>query len=580
MAISSGETLQAAHQGGEWAGGARERDERRRSLRWALAAGTALLAGALWLREPSLPYLIACATATVFAVVPLAWWLAAVRRAGRPWPWSALVATGTAAAFCVVAAVATATFPELDASSHPPAAAASVRAVAALHDALRDEAATLRERADAALAAPRDADGAFHRLAALVRPGADEGVVLYRRGTPVAWAGRIRVAPDTTPGRRFAAPSNDFYVTLQAAAERGGDRAVATRVVHAEPPADRLSDALDEDVARRAGVLGFDVVPAAPAAGASAADGATAAAAGADTNGRVVFAPAGERLFVATPRVYQAGEARLRAVEDARTHGAPLLALAVACLVAAVWRRPSTLARRLAALGVALVALGLVPLNAFSNASRLFDPSFYFVPLGGPFTGSIAALGATSAIVLLALLAVLRAPLPVPSRWAALLAVVAIAGVGPFLLRKLAGGIYPPPAGVSIALWLAWEITVCLAATSVLLAGASAGRAVLGARRGIPPWVAPALAAGAALLGPPLWSAPGRWPEWYPLLWVAAIGALALARRGRGFVLTAAAVAGCGAATLVWGVTSRKRVELAERDVAGLSTVDPYARTL
>ena len=202
------------------------------------------------------------------------------------------------------------------------------------------------------------------------------------------------------------------------------------------------------------------------------------------------------------------------------------------------------------------------------------------MPLGGPFTGSIAALGATSAIVLLALLAVLRAPLPVPSRWAALLAVVAIAGVGPFLLRKLAGGIYPPPAGVSIALWLAWEITVCLAATSVLLAGASAGRAVLGARRGIPPWVAPALAAGAALLGPPLWSAPGRWPEWYPLLWVAAIGALALARRGRGFVLTAAAVAGCGAATLVWGVTSRKRVELAERDVAGLSTVDPYARTL
>ena len=73
-------------------------------------------------------------------------------------------------------------------------------------------------------------------------------------------------------------------------------------------------------------------------------------------------------------------------------------------------------------------------------------------------------------------------------------------------------------------------------------------------------------------------AAPGRWPDWYPGLWILAIGALALARRARGFVLTAAIVAACGAATLVWGTVAKKRVELAERDVAGLSAPDSTAQ--
>ncbi|HET7458144.1 MAG TPA: hypothetical protein VFJ74_10880, partial [Gemmatimonadaceae bacterium] len=571
MAISSGEALQGTHHDGV-APGAWERGERRRSLRWALPAGAAIVAAALWLREPSLAYLVVCAIATAVAVVPLPAWVLDAPRARAPWPASALAATAALAAFCGAAAASQWTLAELTPGGSEPrvgayAARARGRAAAALDETLRRDADALRARATRALDAPPDASGAFAHLGALVKRGSEEGVVLYRGGVPAAWAGRIRVEPDTTVANGFAVPSNEFYVVLEATATRGASRAVAMSLVHAEPPANRLARPLDLAVAERAGVHGFDFSTAAPTAPA-------------DSAGRVVFAPQGVPLLVATPLVYQQGEARLHAVESGQSRAAPLLAIAVVCLIGALWRRPSSLARRLFALGVATAAVGVVPLNAFSNASRLFDPSFYFVPIGGPFTASIAALGLTSAIALLALLAVLRAPLPVPSRWAALVIVIVIAGVGPFLLRRLAGGIYPPPSGVSIALWLAWEITVCLAATSVLLAGASAGRAVLGSRRGIPPWVAPALAAGAALAAPVLWSAPGRWPIWYPLLWVAAIGALALARHRRGFVLTAATVAGFGAATLVWGVTARKRVELAERDVNGLTVVDPYARSL
>jgi two-component system, NtrC family, nitrogen regulation sensor histidine kinase NtrY len=183
-------------------------------------------------------------------------------------------------------------------------------------------------------------------------------------------------------------------------------------------------------------------------------------------------------------------------------------------------------------------------------------------------------------LALVGLLAVLRASTRLRSRRAASAIVLIVAGLGPFLLRDLASGITAPPGGVTTTLWLWWQLALFLSAVAVLLAGASAGRAMLGPRRGIHPAVAPALAGVAALLGPLLLQAPSRWPGWYPALWILAVGALAVTRRTRGFVLLAAAVAGAGAATLTWGATVRKRVALAERDVAALREVDPYMRTL
>src|SRR5207253_10091866 len=113
----------------------------------------------------------------------------------------------------------------------------------------------------------------------------------------------------------------------------------------------------------------------------------------------------------------------------------------LAAFLAALWPRPTTLAGRLASLVVALAAVAITPLSAYSNASPLFDPLYYFAALGGPFTANAGALGLTSALVLLGPFAALRWRVRVPSRPMAALVVLVVAALGPFLLRDLARGI-------------------------------------------------------------------------------------------------------------------------------------------
>ena len=432
-----------------------------------------------------------------------------------------------------------------------------------LERSLLTTAAELSDAARRALDAPREPEDAFGALAPLVQGSGERGVVIFRAGRPAAWAGTSRVVVDRLTDR-LGAVFTPFYLTLYATAERGDVRAVATALVHADPPTDRLASPLDAAIARDAGVRGYEYLPAADA-----------------PPGFTMFASRTDTLFGARPAPVTPSEARLRAVEEATRRGAVLLTLAVALLLIGSWSRPSSLLQRLGASGVAVVAIALAPLNpTFSSVTKLFDPVVYLAPLGGPLTASVGALMLTSGLVLLALLAVLRSSVRLRSRWLALAAVVAIAALGPFLLRDLARGISPPPWGVTSGLWLAWEVALFLAGVAILLAGVSAGQALLGRARGLPPFVAPTFAALAAVIAPVLWKAPGSWPEWYPVLWIVAIASLALARRARGFVLTAAVVAGCGAATLVWGTVAKKRVELAERDVAGLSTPDAAAQEL
>src|SRR5690606_37606129 len=117
------------------------------------------------------------------------------------------------------------------------------------------------------------------------------------------------------------------------------------------------------------------------------------------------------------------------------------------------------------------------------------------------------------------------------------LVVLAVVALAPFLLRELARGIQAPAMGVTSELWLAWQVALFLAATVVLLVGATLGQRLLRRWRGLPPWVAPAIAGAGALLAQPLWQAPGSWPAWYPLVWVAAVGALVVTRRTRSLVL-------------------------------------------
>jgi signal transduction histidine kinase len=174
----------------------------------------------------------------------------------------------------------------------------------------------------------------------------------------------------------------------------------------------------------------------------------------------------------------------------------------------------------------------------------------------------------------------LRARLRTPSRGAALLVAAAVVGAGPFLMRALARGVSPPTGGVTIPLWLAWEVALFLAAAVLLVAAAAAGRSALGRARVLPVWLAPLLAAAGAVVGAIILEPPGDWPQWYTLLWMAAVGALAFARPHKRYVLAAGIVAACGAATLTWNAGVRGRTALANRDLDELTAPDPDVSAL
>ena len=525
-------------------------------LWWSVALAVALLAAAIWLRVARIEYVIVAWIATL-ASLPLAW-----RTRGRERHWR-LASTALAALTCLLLSRAQW---RLDAARDhwPDFGARLVRKAASRLDAqLTDVAGQLATTAARALDAPQEQRAAFQNLGGLTGGAGERGVVLYENDVPLAWSGIVRVATDTLHAP-LGATITPFYTTLHAVAQRGTRRAVATVLLHAEPPASTFARPLDALAARIVGVIGFSL----------AREGF------ADVSVAHLDLGDGGPCLVGRVLLASRDGTIVELLEIWRRRGSTALLFALAAFVSAVWRARRRLRTRLAALGVALACLGIVPLNELSNVSRMFDPALYFASLGGPYTASVGALWLTGAIALLGLLAVLRSTTRLRSRWVALAIVLAIAGLGPFLLRDLARGVEPPSGGVPAALWLAWESALFLAGVAFVLAGATAGHAALGRLRGAPFWVAPLLATAAAFSGPLLWTAPGRWPGWYPVLWVIAIAALTLTRRSSRFVAAASIVAALGASTLVWGVVARKRVELARRDVEGLTRADDYALAL
>jgi signal transduction histidine kinase len=534
------------------------RHGRRALLAWAFATAVVLVAGAAWLASPRVGYLAAALGATTVAIVAVI----RSRQGPRQWP---LVTSALLLLFTALGLAADRAIARVADGWESYNRDAITRGSAALDSELTSAGRELAERARQALDAPRDADSAFAFLGSFADGWGERGIVLYRDAIPLAWSGRVRIATDTLV-QPIGFATSEFYLALYATAQRGSDRAVATLLVEARPPADRLSEPLERIVAERVGVADFHF-----------ADHADSTALGFFVHGATA------RPLMVSPAPLVQQRVLLATLEGARVRGTVILALALMLFVAVVWRRNRGIMGRLAALAVALAVVAVAPLNELSNASRLFDPAIYYADLGPlvtPFTSSAGAFAITAALILLGILALLRSPIRIPSRTAAIALVIGIAAGGPFLLRDLARGIEPPAWGVSTGLWLAWEVALFLVAASVLLAGATAGRAALRGWRGLPALVAPSLALAAALVGPLVWEAPARWPGWYTGLWIGAVAALALTRRSGRFLLAASTVASLGAATLVWGNVARKRVALAEREIATLSAVDPTAELL
>ncbi len=525
---------------------------------WATAAGLSLLTASQWLHAPSVEYLVPLIVATAATVATAV----RVRGPARRWALASFLA------LIAVSLIAIAAQRELWITTHDWEGARrdeSARGLRALQHALDDATRDGARRARAALevAADSSRDRAFDEMGAVARGLDDGGVVVYRRDSAFAWAGDFRAPIDQVrDGTTIVA--TPFYLALQVTQRRGDDRAVVAVLLDAAPPADRFVSTLAQPIADRAGLKEFKFIQPSDTA----------------PPDLLRYATGHLRLFDVAAMTLTQGEVSQEIAETARARAGIALVIALMCFVIGVWRATKTNPRRAAALAVGLACVGLVPLNQYSNSSRLFDPAVYFMARGGPLTGNAAALAMTSAVVLLGVLAVFRRGGRRTSRWAAIVTTLAVAGLGPFLLRDLSRGVQTPLRGVDASLWLVWEVPLFLAAVSVLLSGAAAGAIVLGPRRGAPPWLAPIVAVAAAVLAPVVWEAPGRWPWWYSILWIVAIGLLALSRRSRRVILSASTVAALGATTLVWGRTARGRVESAEHDLASLGQPDSVAATL
>ncbi len=396
-------------------------------------------------------------------------------------------------------------------------AGAAEGAVRALERAIGETVGRLGDRANAALDAPPDADEAFRFLASRSPEREGESVVLYEQGRPVAWSGSIRVDPDSVRGPMNVAFS-EFYSTLNIVRERGNRRAVASAVLHAVPPADQLTEALALRVARSGEVDSYLLAP-----------GEETAA------GSVVLAHDGKPLLRAAARLAPGEEVRFRKTATWRGSVTIVLVALVLALLAYVWKNRRALPERLFGIAVALGITALVPWNAFSSTSRLFDPTFYFSRLAGPLTANPAALLISTTLVLMAVYAILRALRRTrwPRAYGAAGAVLSL-GIGIPLASNIVRGIGQPPWGSTPGLWLSWEIPLFLFLFAVLLLAYCMVRVAFG------------LAARVSFRA----------------------------------ALVLATLAGAIAITALWSTTSRQRVRLAEEDVARLAEVDDYALLL
>jgi two-component system, NtrC family, nitrogen regulation sensor histidine kinase NtrY len=522
-------------------------------LAWPLTTMLAMVAAAWWLRAPGMAPLGALALATGLA----AWF------ARRPGPARTRTLVATVSVGVLLATVAVGERTRAVASAEPGRvrAARDSAAVALLADAFATWEQRLTFAAQAALDAPADAPAAFTALDLLPDGTPEAGVVLFRDGRPVAWRGTIRVP---LVGARDSAGTivTPFYVAVYAAASRGSNRAIATMLVHAMPPATRFARSLDRQVADRAGVRGFVVAPPLEGAGAP------------------IFRLRGVPVLAAVPIALSDGALALEVAEASQRVVGALLALTLVLVLFAAWHAESRLSVRLGVVAAALSAVLVAPLSAFSNVTVLFDPAVYFAAIGGPFAASLGALLASGAAVVVVVLALRRAARQWRSRAGAVAVVSSIAIVGPYVLRDLARGIAMPADGPTPFLWVSWQLGLFLVALAMLLAGAWAGRVAMGQARGAPLWAAPAVAVFAGVMAPILWRAPAGWPDPYIVVWFMAVALLAVARHGRGHFVAAALVASCGAQTLVWGAVARARVQRASEDVNSLRAPDRSAVAL
>jgi len=213
-------------------------------------------------------------------------------------------------------------------------------------------------------------------------------------------------------------------------------------------------------------------------------------------------------------------------------------------------------------------ALGLQP---------LFSPATFFRPLLGPLSGSAGVLALAG--TLLTIGGVWLWGLRLPRRWYGVALGGALLLASPYLISSLGRGITPPAEGVSIGLWLSWQLALMVSAAALIVPTAALFRGSSEEPRG---WahiaIGVAIAFAASIVGVLVWSPRGGWPDWYTFLWTPALLLVTLRGPRWATITGIALVAGSSAALVTWGAELAGRVQVAQRDVARLGAEpDPLA---
>src|SRR6185503_17563737 len=160
---------------------------------------------------------------------------------------------------------------------------------------------------------------------------------------PFAWSGEMRVDPDTMRAP-MSVSFSPFYVTLNVVKARGDRRAVASVVLDAAPPANRLTQSMDSLVSAAQSVASYDFAPVADSRG-----------------GPFVMAYKGAPLVRVIPRLATSDEIGFRRAAMLRARGTIALVILTLAFLVYAWRDRRAVGERLLAVAIAFAIAALVP---------------------------------------------------------------------------------------------------------------------------------------------------------------------------------------------------------------------------
>ncbi|HVQ47776.1 MAG TPA: ATP-binding protein [Gemmatimonadales bacterium] len=521
---------------------------------WVLVVVAAGVAVAEWLRQPGGLWLWV-AWISVGAEMALLWPLSGWRQRAL-----LILLAGVAAALSLghrqIRAIET-RWPQ---EREKRVTAASQHLAADLHSALH----RAERLAESAVASPaRTQDAALKELGRLVpSAGPEMSVTVFdSSGEPWAWAGRHRLLP-RADGDSFAARTSGYYVVLEARRHSAeGRSAVAGVLIWAHPAVPDRNRSLAELFRQRTEV-GLAVYP------------SGTAPESADVFDYEEPTTSGSRLLFSVQPIPPEQGAAKELVFLRTSHA--LLWLFLLTLIVALGTATGALERFLL-LGLVLWLVARAPLGPALGLQPLFSPATFFRPLLGPLSASAGVLALSGVLLTMAGIWLWRRRLP--RRWYGVLFGAILLLASPYLISDLGKGITPPAHGVSVALWLTWQLTLLVAASALIVLAASLFRG--NGPESHTRWriiAGVGIAFAAAVIGMYVWSPRGAWPDWYTFLWTPALLLVTLPAPRWATISGIALVAGSSAALVTWGAELSGRIQVAQRDVARLGDEpDPLA---